>query len=585
MPLRLPARWLAIGLIIAGVVAPAFPTAAAASTGLSCLTGPTAPTSSPAPTAPTNPTGPDVASYQHPSGATIDWTAAASGSCSFAFVKATEGTTYTNPYFAQDWSGLAAAGLIRGAYHYARPSSTVGSAAAQAQYFATAVGSLAHVGDLPPVLDLEQTGGLAPADLVAWTQQYLTAVQSLTGRTPILYTYPNFWLNAMGSSTAFGGYPLWLASYSSTPPAPLPGWNAWTFWQYTSQGTVPGITGNVDISQFAGTTADLTALATPSAAGVAPTRLGGTDRYATAIAVSQSAYPDGTAQSAVLARGDLFPDALVGAPLARTQSGPLLLTPTSGLDPQVATELTRALGAQSGKTVYLLGSDGALSLAVEKAVTSLGFKPVRLAGKDRFGTATAVAHALGDPSTVYLATGMNFPDALVAGDAAASHGGAVLLTDDAVLPTGLATYLQGRTVTTIGGPAHTAFPSAPVSYTGKDRYETSTLVAAGEYPALSAGTTTLSTGTSSSSTTGAIGLATGTDFPDALAGSPFLATVGAGVAPLVLTTPTALPPSVSAYLATLSQGTRTYVFGSTGAVATAVSASVAALLHLPPPTS
>jgi hypothetical protein len=158
----------------------------------------------------------------------------------------------------------------------------------------------------------------------------------------------------------------------------------------------------------------------------------------------------------------------------------------------------------------------------------------------------------------------------------------VLLTHDAVLPIGLASYLQGRSVTTIGGPAHTAYPSAPVAYTGKDRYETSTLVAAGEYPALTTGTMTLSTGTAS---TGAIGLATGTDFPDALAGSPFLATVGAGVAPLILTTPTALPTSVSTYLATLTQGTRTYVFGSTGAVTTAVSKSVAALLHLPPPTS
>ncbi len=559
MPARHLARWLAPALLVAVTAMTAAPASAA-----------------------TGPTGPDVASYQHPSGVTIDWSAVATGGSSFAFVKATEGTTYTNPYFAQDWSALATAGLIRGAYHYARPSSTVGSAAAQAQYFVNTVGSFADLGDLPPVLDLEQTGGLAPADLVAWTQQYLTAVQSLTGRTPILYTYPNFWHNAMADSTAFGQYPLWLASYSSTPPAPLPGWTAWTFWQYTSTGTLPGITGNVDISQFAGTMTDLQALANyPVVAGVAPTRLGGTDRYGTAIAVSQAAFQDGTAQAAVLARGDLYPDALVGGPLAHAQGGPLLLTPTSGLTPAVTAELTRALGPNTGKTVYLLGGSGALSPAVQTAVVSLGYKPVRLDGKDRFGTATAVAHALGDPSTVYLATGMNFPDALVAGDAAASHGGAVLLTNDATMPPGLATYLQGRTVKTIGGPAHAAFPSAP-SYAGKDRYETSTLVAAGEYPGLSTGTTTLSTGTPPA---GAVGLATGTDFPDALAGSPFLATVGTGVAPLILTTPTSLPTTVSSYLGTLAVGTPTYVFGSTGAVATAVSTAVAKILHLPLPTT
>jgi lysozyme len=548
-------RWLTLTVLVAFAAMTAAP--AGATTVPTC------------PTAASEVCGPDVASYQHPSGAPIDWSAVAAGGSSFAFVKATEGTTYANPYFAPDWSGLATAGLVRGAYHYAWPSSTVGSAAAQARYFVDTAGSLVTLGDLPPVLDLEQSGGLAPADLVAWTQQYLTAVQTLTGRTPILYTNPSFWLNDMADSTHFGQYPLWLASYSSTPPAPLPGWTAWTFWQYTSSGSIPGITGNVDISQFAGTLDQLKGLANP---GVA--RLGGTDRYATAIKVSHAAYPAGTAQSAVLARGDLYPDALVGAPLARAKSGPLLLTPADSLDPRVAAELTRVLGPQSGKTVYLLGGSGALSPAVQSAVANLGFRPVRLDGKDRFGTAAAVAHALGDPDTVYLATGTNFPDALVAGDAAASHDGSVLLTDGSVMPPGLSSYLTGRTVKTIGGPAHAAFPSAP-SYVGRDRYQTSTLVAAGEFAGSSAGTTG----------PGSVGVATGTNFPDALAGSPFLAAVGSGLAPLVLTTPTALPAVVSSYLGSLAAGTPAYVFGSTGAVATAVSTAVAKILHLPPPTT
>src|SRR4051794_35865320 len=73
-------------------------------------------------------TGPDVSSYQHPQGITIDWAGVHSSGAAFAFVKATEGAGYTNAHFASDWSALGATGTIRGAYHFARPSGTPGSA-------------------------------------------------------------------------------------------------------------------------------------------------------------------------------------------------------------------------------------------------------------------------------------------------------------------------------------------------------------------------------------------------------------------------------------------------------------------------
>src|SRR5438270_6269922 len=83
-------------------------------------------------------TGPDVASYQHPSSGSIDWAAVKTSGRSFVFVKATEGSTYTNPYFAADWAASRAAGLIHGAYAFARPS--VGSAVAQAQKLVAVAG-------------------------------------------------------------------------------------------------------------------------------------------------------------------------------------------------------------------------------------------------------------------------------------------------------------------------------------------------------------------------------------------------------------------------------------------------------------
>ncbi|GAC1445334.1 MAG: hypothetical protein NVSMB55_25850 [Mycobacteriales bacterium] len=220
--------------------------------------------------------GPDVASYQHPNGATIDWNAVRASGQRWAFIKATEDTSYTNPYFAADWHDSAAAGLYHGAYHFARPSTQFGSATAQAQAFANTIGPQQVPGTLPPILDLEQSGGLTPPALVAWTHEFLNAVQAATGRLPMLYTYPSFWQNQMAGSLEFTTYPLWIASYG-TSSAPTLGWSHWTFWQYTSSGTVDGIQtqGATDLSVFDGTALDLAALASAGSWGPATSTASG----------------------------------------------------------------------------------------------------------------------------------------------------------------------------------------------------------------------------------------------------------------------------------------------------------------------
>jgi lysozyme len=212
------------------------------------------------------PHGPDVASYQHPNGAGIDWARVSRDGAGFAFVKATEGDSYRNPYFAGDYAAVHRVGMVRSAYHYARPHADVQTARDQAAYFVKTAGSAGAKGDLPLTLDLEQSGGLGPQQLIAWTQTFLDAVKSATHRTVLIYTYPNFWQNAMANSTAFTGFPLWIASYRSGGPAtPLPGgWKSWTFWQYTSSGTEAGIQGSVDESLFSGSATQLAALADPT---------------------------------------------------------------------------------------------------------------------------------------------------------------------------------------------------------------------------------------------------------------------------------------------------------------------------------
>lgn len=200
--------------------------------------------------------GPDVSSHQHPGGASINWFAVRAAGQQIAMVKATESTWYVNPYFVPDSLAMRAAGLIRGTYHYADPSRP---AAAQAIFYATIVLGQNGILDLPPVLDLENSGGLSPAGLRAWVREFFAVLEPLTGRKTILYTDPRFWNTAMGATTEFADHPLWIASYNgrSAPEMPRGGWRTWRFWQYTSSGRLPGIPTRVDLNRYNGSIAAL----------------------------------------------------------------------------------------------------------------------------------------------------------------------------------------------------------------------------------------------------------------------------------------------------------------------------------------
>jgi GH25 family lysozyme M1 (1,4-beta-N-acetylmuramidase) len=244
--------------------------------------------------------GVDVSKWQHST--SLDWSAVRADGISFAFIKATEGSSYTNPYFAGDWAASGSAGILHGAYHFARPS--IGTAAAQARYFVSRAGTAGQPGDLPPVLDLEATGGLKVMALRNWTANWLQTVQELTGRAPIVYTSPYFWETYLGNSTAFTQYPLWVAHYGVSQPRVPGGWTTWTFWQSTSDGHVDGIGGRVDMNTFNGTTAQLSALANgaPAAPETAPTTPGSTPTGPTAPA------DPGTAEPATTDPGTTDPD-------------------------------------------------------------------------------------------------------------------------------------------------------------------------------------------------------------------------------------------------------------------------------------
>ncbi len=211
--------------------------------------------------------GPDVSSHQHDHGHSLNWGAIRwVGGASFAFIKATEGGDYSNPKFQADIAAARRHGLIRGTYHFARPSGRnhreiTRDATAEADHFSRTIGSLEGPGNLAPVLDLEDAGKLKPSQLSHWVGTWLRRVSASTGRTPIIYTGVKFWRERMGNSSAYTGHPLWLAQYGVRKPTLVGGWKSYTFWQYTNAGQMTGTGGPTDLSVFNGSDAQLTAMA------------------------------------------------------------------------------------------------------------------------------------------------------------------------------------------------------------------------------------------------------------------------------------------------------------------------------------
>ncbi|KAB1144426.1 lysozyme [Streptomyces luteolifulvus] len=186
--------------------------------------------------------GVDVSSHQ----GTVAWPSLWSSGVRWAYVKATEGTYYRNPYFNAQYNGSYNVGMIRGAYHFATPDTTPGST--QANYFVDHGGTWQRDGKtLPGVLDIEWNPygaacyGKTQSGMVSWIRSFLNQYKARTGRAAVIYTATSWWTQCTGNYGGFGSVnPLWIARYASTP-GPLPaGWSFYTMWQYTSSGPIVG---------------------------------------------------------------------------------------------------------------------------------------------------------------------------------------------------------------------------------------------------------------------------------------------------------------------------------------------------------
>ncbi len=227
--------------------------------------------------------GIDVSHWQH----TIDWAKVAAAGIRFAFVKATDGRSFVDPMYATNRAGAAAAGVLFGAYHFARPEQGANDAMIQADHFVD--NATPTTGDLLPVLDLETTGGLSPDELTTWMLTWLGEVTARTGVRPLVYTSPVGWANRTADTTAIAdaGYTmLWIAHWGvAAPTVPANDWqgNGWTFWQYGDCGHVAGIGGCVDSDWYTGASFDPVTIPSPDvtppiASVVTPTGVTGSVR-------------------------------------------------------------------------------------------------------------------------------------------------------------------------------------------------------------------------------------------------------------------------------------------------------------------
>jgi putative cell wall-binding protein len=334
----------------------------------------------------------------------------------------------------------------------------------------------------------------------------------------------------------------------------------------------------VIVAAVAGVTTIGLAAGPASAATKPVTRLAGTDRIGTSIAISTQEFPTAhTAKNVILTAAFTFADAMSAGPLGKKLDAPLLLTSPTSLSSATLTEIKRVMPAPSTTTgtttsgcattppanaVYVIGGVAAIAASVNTTLNAAGFNVVRLAGTDRFGTSVAVAQCEGSPTTVFLATGEIFADALAAGPAAASKAGSVLLTAGSVLPSSVKTYLAGLsspTVYAVGQAAHLADPSA-TPIVGGDRFATAALVATQFFPSPTV-----------------VGVATGANFPDALAGGAYMGRIGR---PVLLTTPNTLYSATSLYIAqNHTTLTHAYLFGGTATLFPLVATQTSTVLN------
>ncbi len=201
--------------------------------------------------------GIDVAHHE----GVINWKRVAQAGVKYAFLKASEASTFKDKRFKFNRENCAANGIPSGGYHFFRPHAPVSN---QVSNFVSMIGAMKE-GELPPVLDLEvpeSWKNLSLKQRLNIVRAWLDGVENKLNVKPIIYLSTSFAGDILKSDKSLAAYVLWLAHYTQAPnprvPEPWKSGNSWTFWQYSEKGRVDGITDDlVDLNRFAGDAAAL----------------------------------------------------------------------------------------------------------------------------------------------------------------------------------------------------------------------------------------------------------------------------------------------------------------------------------------
>ncbi|MGX5679960.1 cell wall-binding repeat-containing protein [Schumannella luteola] len=328
-------------------------------------------------------------------------------------------------------------------------------------------------------------------------------------------------------------------------------WNGKKFWADADLVTISGTT------SVAGRNADLVT------GGINLFRLSGSDRFATSVAISQVAYPNG-ADTVFIVNGLNYPDALAAGPAATALDAPVLLVAPDTLPSTVAARLA----ALNPDTIYVIGGTPSVSASVATQLGAYGTVE-RIAGADRFETSRLVAERFfpTGASTAYIATGLNYPDALTAAPAASNEFGPVILVNGGAAAADAATLtlLDDLGVTKVVLAGSTPSISAGIEQSflddgiltevyrraGSDRFQTSIAIGKGTFRVADA-----------------VFLATGFGFADALAGAA-LAGKSDWRAPVFLVQTNCIPQGVIDEIGRLKPA-EVYILGGTPSVGSGV---------------
>lgn len=189
--------------------------------------------------------GVDVSHYQ----GDISWEKLEEQGISFAFIKATEGSSHVDERFCENWKNAKETKIYIGAYHFFSfdsPSQT------QAELFVNTAGELS--GNLPPVVDVEYYGDkeIHPPDkekVVESLREFLVILEAHYQVKPIIYTTYKFYHRYIEHE--FDSYPLWIRNVYYPPSVDLG--REWVFWQYSDTAVLEGYTGAepcIDLNVF-----------------------------------------------------------------------------------------------------------------------------------------------------------------------------------------------------------------------------------------------------------------------------------------------------------------------------------------------